>query len=94
MEIKKESNKISLVFTTPHSAGALSEIIAVFAKFKLNMMKIESRPIKYQPGQYYFFVDIEGHLKSKNVSEALQAINDHQRYFRVLGNYEKKEGFC
>jgi|LGVE01.1.fsa_nt_gb chorismate mutase/prephenate dehydratase len=91
MEINDSHNKISLVFTTPHKAGALYDILGVFAKYKINMVKIESRPIKHQIGKYYFFVDIEGHLKAENVSKALAEINDNQSYFKILGNYRKTE---
>lgn len=93
MEEDASFDKISLMFTTAHTSGALYNILAVLAKNNINMMKIESRPLKHQPGQYFFFVDIEGKLGNENVKRALRDINDHKRYFRVLGHYKKKEGF-
>jgi len=93
MEEDASFDKISLMFTTAHTAGSLYNILAVLAKNEINMMKIESRPLKHQPGQYFCFVDIEGKLGSENVTRALRDINEHKRYFRVLGHYKKKEGF-
>jgi prephenate dehydratase len=39
--------------------GALLEALACFARFGLNMSRIESRPSKREMGEYLFFVDLE-----------------------------------
>jgi len=92
METTEQANKISLVFTTPHKAGALYESLSKFADEHVNMMKIESRPIKDKPWEYFFFIDIEGRLEDLQVAQALEKIQKESRYFKVLGNYEKRIG--
>ena len=38
-------------------AGLLHEILSVFAKRKINLTRIESRPSKRGMGSYVFFID-------------------------------------
>lgn len=41
-------------------AGALYQVLAAFAWRKLNLSKIESRPMKTGLGNYFFLIDVEG----------------------------------
>jgi chorismate mutase/prephenate dehydratase len=88
-EENHKADKTSLVFTTSHAAGSLFNVLAVFAEKNISMMKIESRPIKHQPGQYTFYVDIDGSKDMPHVKAALEEINNRQKFFRILGNYQK-----
>ena len=55
-------DKTSIVFSIlKDKPGGLYEILGEFAKRKINLTKIESRPMKTTLGDYYFFVDMEGH---------------------------------
>ena len=40
-------------------AGALHQVLSAFSWRKLNLSKIESRPMKTGLGNYFFIVDIE-----------------------------------
>ena len=53
----------------------------------LNMVKIESRPIKDKSFEYRFFVDFEGNLKDGAVQNALKGLLDEALYLKILGNY-------
>ena len=55
------------------------------------MLRIESRPLKETPWQYYFYVDFEGNLQDQNIIQALEEMKAYTKMLRVLGNYEKKE---
>jgi len=92
IETTPSSNKMSLVFTTPHTSGALYSALSRFADQNVNMIKIESRPIKDKPWEYFFFIDIEGHIEDENVIEAIKNIETESRYFKILGNYIKQNG--
>ncbi|MEM2233456.1 MAG: prephenate dehydratase, partial [Nitrososphaerota archaeon] len=52
--------KTSVIFSVPHRAGALFRGLEPFAVREINLTKIESRPTRARPWQYYFFVDFEG----------------------------------
>lgn len=92
MQQAEDANKVSLVLSTPHKAGALYEALSKFADEQVNMMKIESRPIKDKPWEYFFFIDIEGQAGASNVANALEKIQAESRYFKVLGCYKKRNG--
>lgn len=85
---KKEAKKISLMFTILHKQGSLYDVLGNIMFNGLNMLKIESRPIKEREWEYRFFVDIEGNLKDSGVMNALDAIEKEVGEFKILGCYE------
>ncbi|SFA69044.1 prephenate dehydratase [Lentibacillus halodurans] len=54
-----QAEKTSLLITLPSDyAGALYQVLAAFAWRKMNLSKIESRPMKTGLGNYFFIVDV------------------------------------
>lgn len=51
--------KASLRFEISHKPGSLNSILSTFAKFNLNMTKLQSVPIIGRPYEYSFHVDLE-----------------------------------
>lgn len=88
LEKKEDYNKISILISIPHKEGALYNILSIFAKNKLNMLKIESRPILKRPWEYYFYIDFQGNLSMENVTNAINLIKDNSFEFKMLGNYK------
>lgn len=81
---KKETNKISITFSTENKAGALKKILEILEKYNLNMSYIDSRPSRKQLGEYVFFIDFAGHLDEPKVSLALQGIQCNVRMLEIL----------
>ena len=52
------------------------------------MTKIESRPTKEKLGNYYFFIDIEGHFGDNEIKECLKEIEEVSS-LKFLGSYPK-----
>lgn len=88
LEKKERADKISVVVTTPHRAGALYSILRYFAENNLNMLKIESRPMIDRSWEYFFYIDFEGNLNEAVVKEAIQLIEQNSNFFQLLGNYK------
>ena len=82
-----DKKKTSLVFGVKDNPGALLDILSIFKKFDINMIKIESRPSKVKTWEYLFFVEITGNTVQKHVNEALKEISTHAVDFKVLGSY-------
>lgn len=82
-------NKISLIFSVEHKPGSLNKVLTVFAKYRLNLTKIESRPAKVKPWEYIFFLDFEYGKNKKEVEIALQKVKQHVIYIKVSGRYKK-----
>ena len=68
--------------------GLLYGILGEFAKRKINLTKIESRPSKGKLGDYVFFIDLEGHQTEKHINEVLTRISE-EAYLKVLGSYPR-----
>ena len=82
-------DKTSMLFAVQHKAGALYGALEAFKKFSLNMTKIESRPSRGKAWEYYFFVDVEGHILDANVAGALAEMSGHCVLATVLGSYPR-----
>jgi chorismate mutase/prephenate dehydratase len=80
-------DKTSILFSTPHSPGALLKTLVPFAENGVNLTKIESRPAKNVPWNYIFFVDFEGHLEDEKVNRALHALRTCVNRLKILGSY-------
>ncbi|WP_330948652.1 prephenate dehydratase [Virgibacillus sp. MG-45] len=54
------TEKTSLLVTLPRDyAGALHQVLSAFAWRKMNLSKIESRPMKTGLGNYFFIIDVD-----------------------------------
>ena len=82
-------DKTSLMFCVQDKPGALFEAISPFKQLRINMSKIESRPSKRKAWEYFFFVDVEGHAQDEKVVEALDELQKHCTFVKILGSYPK-----
>jgi prephenate dehydratase len=80
-------NKTSIIFSVKHEPGALYSILEEFAKRRVNLTKIESRPTKEKAWEYIFYLDFEGDLRDKGCSEALERSRDKSIFVKILGSY-------
>lgn len=83
-----EVNKSSIVFTLPHTQGALSKILTIFAFYDLNLSKIQSLPIIGREWEYRFYVDLTFDSPVR-YHQALDAVRPLLNDFRVLGEYRE-----
>ena len=72
-----------------NESGALYKVLRFFSRYGINMVKIESRPLKNNPGSYYFVVDLEGNCNSKDMIQALYYVERSTLAFKLLGEYVK-----
>jgi len=81
--------KTSLIFATRHIPGALYKALEPFAKRKINLTKLESRPDKEKAWQYIFYLDFEGNINDKKVLEAIKEMKERTKFIKFLGSYKK-----
>lgn len=79
--------KTSLVFSTKNIPGALFRALAALALRDLNLVKIESRPLRGKPWEYLFYLDLIGHREDSRVKNALAHLGEVADFIRVLGSY-------
>jgi chorismate mutase/prephenate dehydratase len=82
--------KTSMLFRVNHHEGALVHALDVFAKAKVNLTRIESRPQPDMPWEYLFFVDVEGHMEAPNLAGALIKLRSCCSHLRMLGCYPSR----
>lgn len=81
------ANMASFVFSTPDKPGALFVCLQILAEEKLNMTKLESRPIHGKPWEYMFYVDVQLAEEKKRFQKAMEKFRQATDDFRVLGLY-------
>jgi prephenate dehydratase len=87
------SDKTTLsLFMHQDQPGALLAILNEFAVRGVNLTRIESRPTRKALGDYYFSIDIEGHVDDARVSEALMGLHRVCLDVRFLGSYPRHDG--
>jgi prephenate dehydratase len=85
------ANKVSIVFSTPNQPGALFKCLSVFALRDINLTKMESRPLRGRPWEYFFHLDFAGNVKEKKCKSALSHLEEITSFLRVLGCYKAGE---
>lgn len=80
------------LFMKENHPGALMEILTEFAVRGIDLTRLESRPTKKSLGDYYFSVDLEGHVEDLRVSEALMGLHRVCADVRFLGSYPRHDG--
>lgn len=79
--------KTSIIFAVGHIPGSLYKVLGILDMWDINMTRIESRPSKGKLGEYVFYVDILGHRKQKDISDALEMIKRKTTFYKFLGSY-------
>ena len=87
--IPKDANKISVVFSVPHSVGALNRVLNRFGMNGLNLTKIESRAAKNGEFDYIFYLDFSGNLNDRKTIALISSLENELPDFTFLGNYKE-----
>jgi len=78
------------VFIDIDHAGALLEILSVFAKYEVNLTFIQSRPTGRELGHYHFIIDVEGHIDDQGVGQSIKDLEEICDEIRFLGSYPRE----
>jgi chorismate mutase/prephenate dehydratase len=79
--------KTSLIMATSHEEGSLLKALTLLHKYKINLSKLESRPIPGMPFQYLFYIDFEGNTGEDRVATAIEKLRSVTTSLKVLGSY-------
>ena len=84
-------DKTSVMLSLKDKPGALYLMLRPFAKHKINLTKIESRPSRRKAWEYLFFVDMAGHIDDREVKKAINDVTKECLFLKVLGSYPSAE---
>jgi prephenate dehydratase len=79
-----------VVYIDIDHAGALLEILTVFAKYNVNLTFIQSRPTGRELGHYHFVIDVEGHINDEAVAKSMAELREICDDIRFLGSYPRE----
>jgi chorismate mutase / prephenate dehydratase len=83
----EKGNKISLIVRLKHQPGALHNALRPFVRRGIDLVKIESRPIKGAPWQFNFYFDLKAPSSESELRGALDEIREQAEEVRYLGRY-------
>lgn len=87
-----DANKISMYFVTNHQPKALFQVIKVFADNNINMLKLESRPLKGRMFEYCFYIDFDGNIDNPIIQNVMDEVQKYCVEMKCLGAYKKAIG--
>ena len=83
-----KKNKASLVFALPHEQGSLSQVLAIFSFYGMNLTKIQSLPILGREWEYRFYINLtfDDYTRYRQSVDAVRPLISD---FKILGEYEE-----
>jgi len=85
-------DRTSIAFTLDRDRpGGLYDVLGEFARWSINLSKIESRPMKQALGHYIFFIDFERHRTEPQAAAALAGVQARVERLHVLGSYPQAQ---
>ena len=82
-----ERQKTALVAALPNVCGSLYRFLGPFARQKVNLSRIVSRPVPGHPQTYIFFLEIDGAPKNATVARTLRLAGALAESMTSLGTY-------
>ena len=84
-------DRTTLLLSAPDTAGpgALLKLLEPFARHKISITRLESRPSRRRKWDYVFFLDVEGHARDRLVARALAEVKRRASLFKLLGSYPR-----
>lgn len=83
------ADKTSLMVRSGNKPGNLYHCLKCFNDEKINLSKIESRPIPGRKWDYYFYLDFEEGLNEPQTQRALAELAKITDEVRILGTYKR-----
>ena len=83
-------DKSTLIFETRDIPSALYKCLGGFATNKVNLTKIESRPMPGRDFEYLFYVDFDGTLEDRSIQLAMEELKFFSQNMVFLGSYKKQ----
>jgi len=82
------ADKTSIIFSMKNIPGALFKSLSVFALRDIDLLKIESRPLRGKPWEYFFYLDFAGNMKEERCRNAIRHLEEITSFLKVLGSYK------
>lgn len=82
-----DADKVSLLFSVKNRPAMLFKSLKPLSERGIDLIKIESRPMRGRSWEYLFFLDFRGKLGDKRVADAMAEMARQCVWLKVLGAY-------
>ena len=89
-ELSVACDKTSIIYKVEHRPGSLCEVLRLFSEAGVNVLKLESRPLKDCPFEYMFHLDFEGSIGDERVARVVEAVRIVTAELIWLGSYPRQ----
>jgi chorismate mutase/prephenate dehydratase len=79
------------VVSVPNRPGAVHDLLVPLKNNGVSMTRFESRPAKSGQWEYFFYIDLQGHVTDLQVAKALEELKGLCAYYKILGSYPASE---
>jgi len=83
----ERADKLTLAIRLSHQPGALHRALDPFARRGIDLLKIESRPVKGHPWEYRIYLDLQASTNDGGTKDALGELRERATEVRLLGCY-------
>ncbi len=80
-----------LLFTVRNEAGSLAKALDIIGLHGFNMRTLRSRPMKELLWQYYFYLEIEGDIRTQAGEDMIRMMQRFCDKLKVAGTYVKQK---
>lgn len=84
---QNSGSKVTLVIKLKNHPGALHSALRPFVRRNIDLLKIESLPIRNTPGEFNFYLDLQAPAVDAELTSAIDEIRDQAADVRHLGRY-------
>ncbi len=88
MKTDADANKISMMLVLKHEPGSLYKVLQVLADNKVNLLKLESRPIQGKVFEYCFYIDFTGNTEDEKMQKILTKMHESCVSDLLIGCYK------
>ena len=78
-----------MLFTVKNEAGALAKALDIIGKHDFNLRTLRSRPIKSAMWQYYFYIEAEGNVNTREGGRMIEDLSEYCAKVKLVGTYIK-----
>lgn len=80
-----------LMFNVKNIPGALSSAIKIISKKDYNLISLHSHPVQDSPWEYYFYVEVEGSLLSRNGQKLIKKLKRCCLSVKLIGQISERQ---
>lgn len=82
-------DKTSILVSNRNRPGALLSLLRPFEEAGVSLTRIDSRPSKTEKWTYVFYIEFEGHLEDRVITEIMAELEEHSIMLKRLGSYPR-----